>query len=361
MEENEKKNSQQEENSSEENKPQEQAPVANPESTASSKIEEEKAFAIQETELMKKVDQLNAEIATKLIGQDDLVEKMTIALFCNSHALIEGVPGIAKTLAAKLFTRILDVDFSRIQFTPDLMPSDIIGTSIYNTKTGEFEFKKGPIFSNIILIDEVNRAPAKTQSALFEAMEERQVSVDGVTYKLPEPFMVLATQNPVEHEGTYKLPEAQLDRFLFKIDISYPKIEEEIRILQAAQNQEEFNNLEKVKAVLSAKEVAKFKSVVGEVRIEANLLKYIAQIIEMTRNGAQLFLGASPRASIGILTASKALAAINGRDFVTPEDIKESLFPVLNHRLILTPDKEIEGITVDQIIDEIIEQVEIPR
>jgi len=319
------------------------------------------AFNLQETALMKKVELLNQEVATKLIGQEDLVERMTIALFCNGHALIEGVPGIAKTLAAKLFTKVLDVGFSRIQFTPDLMPSDIIGTSIYNSKTGEFEFKKGPIFSNIILIDEVNRAPAKTQSALFEAMEERQVSVDGITYKLPDPFMVLATQNPVEHEGTYKLPEAQLDRFLFKIDIEYPSLEEEIQILQAATTPLEFYNLDKIKPILSSSDIETFKKTIAAVKVEGNLLRYIAQLTDTTRGSNQLFLGASPRASIGILMASKALAAINGRDFVTPEDIKDSLSPILKHRLILTPEKEIEGITVDQIIDEIIEQVEIPR
>ena len=324
-------------------------------------IEPEAAFSTEETPLMKKVEELNAEIAKKLIGQENLIEKLTIALFCNGHTLIEGVPGIAKTLAAKLFTKVLDVNFSRIQFTPDLMPSDIIGTSIYNTKSGEFEFKKGPIFANIILIDEVNRAPAKTQSALFEAMEERQVSVDGVTYKLPEPFMVLATQNPVEHEGTSKLPEAQLDRFLFKIDIEYPTLEEEIQILTAATTPLEFYNLNEVKPILSPQEIETFKKHIAAVKIERNLLTYIAQLTETTRGSNQLFLGASPRASIGILMAAKALAAINGRDFVTPEDIKESLRPILKHRLILTPEKEIEGITVEQIIDEIIEQVEIPR
>ena len=324
-------------------------------------IEPEAAFSTEETPLMKKVEELNAEIAKKLIGQENLIEKLTIALFCNGHTLIEGVPGIAKTLAAKLFTKVLDVNFSRIQFTPDLMPSDIIGTSIYNTKSGEFEFNKGPIFANIILIDEVNRAPAKTQSALFEAMEERQISVDGVTYKLPEPFMVLATQNPVEHEGTYKLPEAQLDRFLFKIDIEYPTLEEEIQILTAATTPLEFYNLNEVKPILSPQEIETFKKHIAAVKIERNLLTYIAQLTETTRGSNQLFLGASPRASIGILMAAKALAAINGRDFVTPEDIKESLRPILKHRLILTPEKEIEGITVEQIIDEIIEQVEIPR
>ena len=314
-----------------------------------------------ESALMLKVEEINKEISTKLIGQHDLVEKMVVALFCNGHALIEGVPGIAKTLAAKLFTKVIDAEFSRIQFTPDLMPSDIIGTSIFNTKFGEFEFKKGPIFSNIILIDEVNRAPAKTQSALFEAMEERQVSVDGITYPLPKPFMVLATQNPVEHEGTYKLPEAQLDRFLFKIDIDYPNLEEEISILNAATQPLEFNNLETIKAIISKEEIDSFRIDVNAVKIEVNLIKYIAQITDVTRGSNQLFLGASPRASIGILMASKAIAAINGRDFVTPEDIQECLVPILKHRLILTPEKEIEGITIEQIIKEIIEQVEVPR
>ena len=314
-----------------------------------------------ESPLMLKIEALNKEISTKLIGQHDLVEKMVIALFCNGHALIEGVPGIAKTLAAKLFTRVIDAEFSRIQFTPDLMPSDIIGTSIFNAKTGEFEFKKGPIFSNIILIDEVNRAPAKTQSALFEAMEERQVSVDGITYPLPTPFLVLATQNPVEHEGTYKLPEAQLDRFLFKINIDYPNLKEEIQILKAATDPAHFHNLHEIKPILNKVEIDSFRTAINSIKIEANLLKYIAQITEITRGNNQLFLGASPRASIGILMASKAVAAINGRDFVTPEDIQQCLVPVLRHRLILTPEKEIEGITIEQIIKEIIEQVEIPR
>lgn len=315
----------------------------------------------KESALMDKIEAIKAESAKKLIGQTELIEMILAALFCEGHILIEGVPGLAKTFAAKLLTKVIDLKYSRIQFTPDLMPSDIIGTTVFNSKSREFEFKKGPIFSNLVLIDEVNRAPAKTQSALFEAMEERQITADGITYQLPQPFLVLATQNPLEHEGTYKLPEAQLDRFLFKVSVNYPQVDQEVEILKAASDRTLFNDLSTVKKVLSIEEIQLFKSQINAVKSDVKLLRYIAQLSEMTRGSQQLFLGASPRASIGILAGAKAIAAFQGRDFISPEDIQQVLIPVLNHRLILTPEKEIEGVTIEQIIKEIIQQIEVPR
>jgi len=282
-------------------------------------------------------------------------------ILAEGHLLIEGVPGVAKTFTAKLVSKVIGADFSRIQFTPDLMPSDITGTSIFNPKTTDFEFKQGPIFSNVILIDEINRAPAKTQAALFECMEERQVTIDGLCYKLDAPFIVLATQNPVEHEGTYKLPEAQLDRFLFKIDVDYPSMEEEVRILEGVTTQKINSNLDEINVVLTKDELADFRNLVKQIRIESNLINYIVQLVENTRKNPDLFLGASPRASIGILNASKALAAIRGRDFITPEDIREVTYPVLSHRVVLTPEREMEGVNTAEIIKEIIEQIEVPR
>ena len=311
--------------------------------------------------LADRVATLKSEIAKKLVGQQNLVEMIITGILAEGHLLIEGVPGVAKTFTAKLVSKVIGADFSRIQFTPDLMPSDITGTSIFNPKTTDFEFKQGPIFSNVILIDEINRAPAKTQAALFECMEERQVTIDGVCYKLDAPFIVLATQNPVEHEGTYKLPEAQLDRFLFKIDVDYPSMEEEVRILEGVTTQKINSNLDEINVVLTKDELADFRNLVKQIRIESNLINYIVQLVENTRKNPDLFLGASPRASIGILNASKALAAIRGRDFITPEDIREVTYPVLSHRVVLTPEREMEGVNTAEIIKEIIEQIEVPR
>ncbi len=283
------------------------------------------------------------------------------SILANGHSLIEGVPGVAKTISAKLLAKSLDIGFSRIQFTPDLMPSDILGTSVFNMKNSEFEFKEGPIFSNMILIDEINRAPAKTQAALFEVMEERQITIDGNKFKMELPFIVLATQNPVEQEGTYRLPEAQLDRFLFKIDVDYPNLDEEIEILNREQNLKGGAKTEQVTSHLTKVQINKFQGLVEQILIESHLLKYIADIIVSTRNNPFLYLGASPRASIAILRASKAFAAMDARDFVTPEDIKRAAIPVLQHRVIVTPEREMEGITTKQIIKQIIEAVEIPR
>jgi len=290
-----------------------------------------------------------------------MLEMLIISILTDGHSLIEGVPGVAKTLTAKLLAKTLAVDFSRIQFTPDLMPSDILGTSIFNVKTSEFEFKKGPVFSNIVLIDEINRAPAKTQAALFEIMEERQVTMDGTEYKMQPPFLVFATQNPVEQEGTYALPEAQLDRFLFKINVPYPSLEEEINILENEHNRKDVLVLESVEQVLNAKQIAEYQHTIKQIIIENNLLKYIAAIVDNTRSNANLFLGASPRASLAIMNASKALAAMNGRDFVTPDDIKKIAPSVLRHRIMLTPEREMEGITADKVVVQIIETIEIPR
>lgn len=312
-------------------------------------------------ELKKAVGDIKSELAKVIIGQESFVELLIVSLLVDGHVLIEGVPGIAKTITAKLFAKTLKTDFSRIQFTPDLMPSDILGTSIFNVKTSEFEFKKGPIFSNIILIDEINRAPAKTQAAMFETMEERQVTMDGTTYAMDTPFMVLATQNPIEQEGTYALPEAQLDRFIFKIKVDYPTIAEEIRIIQTHHERKGENPQQSISGVLSPEQLADFKAKIQEVVVEEKIIKYIADIITKTRNHPHLFLGGSPRASIATLNAAKAFAAIQGRDFVIPEDVKKALVPVLNHRVILTPEREMEGMTTDSVVKMIMESVEIPR
>jgi MoxR-like ATPase len=313
------------------------------------------------SKLSEKIMATRKEIAKKLVGQQKLVELVLAGILSDGHILIEGVPGIAKTYMAKLVSRVIDATFSRIQFTPDLMPSDIIGTNIFNVKKSEFEFKKGPIFAHVILIDEINRSPAKTQSALFECMEERQVTADGTTYQLDYPFIVLATQNPVEHEGTYRLPEAQLDRFLFKIDIGYPTVQEEVKILEGVSKNIINNNLDDVKVIISKKELRDFRHLISQVRTETNLMKYIAIIVENTRKNPNLYLGASPRASIGILNASKAIAAMRGRDFVTPDDIRFVVYPVISHRVVLTPEREMEGLLVKDVIKEIIEHIEVPR
>jgi len=306
-------------------------------------------------------NRLRNEIAKVIVGQQQMIDQFLVAILSNGHVLVEGVPGIAKTLTAKLVAKSIRTDFSRIQFTPDLMPSDVLGTNIFNMSSSKFEFNKGPIFGNIVLIDEINRAPAKTQAALFEVMEERQITVDGVCYKMNPPFIVLATQNPIEQEGTYRLPEAQLDRFLFKIEIGYPDVNEEYQILTNHHQRIDTSETELVNAVLEPNEIIEYQRKVRQVHIDDNLRKYIAQIVSKTRNNNSLYLGASPRASIAIMTSSKAYAAINGRDFVTPEDIKEMAYPVLRHRIILTPEKEMEGIATSEIIKQIIDSVEVPR
>lgn len=307
------------------------------------------------------VEQIKATLGQIIVGQQDTIDLIIAGILADGHILIEGVPGVAKTLTAKLVAKAINAQYSRIQFTPDLMPSDILGTPVFNPKTSEFEFKHGPIFGNIILIDEINRAPAKTQSALFEVMEERQLTMDGTAYKMDEPFLVLATQNPVEQEGTYRLPEAQLDRFLFKIEIKYPTLEEEIAIITQQHQQKSANQLSHIEPVLSAADVVSLREQVRGFHVEAKILEFTAKIIHETRNNKALYLGGSPRASLAIINAAKAFAAINGRDFVTPEDIIRVAAPVLRHRIMLTPDKEMEGLTPDDVVAQIIQKIEVPR
>ena len=311
--------------------------------------------------LSESIEKIKKELETVIVGQHKMIDQLLVAILSNGHVLIEGVPGVAKTITAKILSKTLSIGFSRIQFTPDLMPSDILGTSVYDLKKSEFEFKKGPVFSNLILIDEINRAPAKTQAALFEVMEERQITMDGTTYILETPFIVLATQNPIEQEGTYRLPEAQLDRFLFKINIDYPVLDEEIIILQREHSLRNHGKLDAIAAIISGSEINTYQALVKQVLVDANLIEYIAKIVVNTRENAFLYLGASPRASIAILNAAKGFAAIRGRDFVTPEDIKEAAIPVLQHRVIVTPEREMEGLTSIEIIKQILESIEIPR
>jgi MoxR-like ATPase len=313
------------------------------------------------TALNEAVLSIRNEIRKIIVGQDEMVKLIIAALLADGHVLIEGVPGVAKTLTAKLVSRCLDTGFSRIQFTPDLMPSDVLGTPVFNPKEASFEFKKGPVFSNIVLVDEINRAPAKTQSALLEIMEERQASVDGRTYPMATPFMVLATQNPVEQEGTYRLPEAQLDRFLFKVIVPYPIENEELAILTRFHQMGNAQVNDVVKPVISGKQINELKMQIKGILMEEKLLQFIARLIHQTRNHKSIYLGASPRASLSIMNSAKAIAAMQGRDFVTPDDIREVVIPVLRHRIILAPDKEMEGVTEDEVIRQIIQSMDVPR
>jgi len=301
------------------------------------------------------------EIQKVVVGHDEVIKLLLAGMFTGGHVLLEGAPGVAKTLIAKLISQCFHIDFKRIQFTPDLMPSDLIGVTVFNLQKSEFTFNKGPIFSNLILIDEINRSPAKTQAALFEAMEEKQVTVDGKTYELERPFFVIATQNPIDQEGTYKLPEAQLDRFIFKLKVNYPDLKNELDILKRFQNDFHQKETQKVDSVVSAKEVEKCLKFIEKIHIKDDLLNYIATIVFQTRNNGNLHMGASPRASMAIMKTAKAIAAINGRDFVSPDDIQSVCYSVLNHRIILSPEKEMEGVTVDSVIKEIIENIEVPR
>jgi len=301
------------------------------------------------------------EIKKIIVGQDEMVKLIITALLADGHVLIEGVPGVAKTLTAKLVAKSVNAGFSRIQFTPDLMPSDVLGTPVFNPREASFEFKKGPIFSNIVLVDEINRAPAKTQSALLEIMEERQATVDGKTYTMAAPFMVLATQNPVEQEGTYRLPEAQLDRFLFKILVPYPTEAEELSIISQFHGMGNTSPLDMISPALHADQIIALRQQIKRQIIEGKLLQFVAKLVHQTRNHKSIYLGASPRASLAIMNASKAIAAMQGRDFVTPDDILAVATPVLRHRIILSPDKEMEGISEDEVIRQIIQGMDVPR
>lgn len=311
--------------------------------------------------LSEAVARIREEIARVVVGQHEMVDLIIAAMLADGHVLIEGVPGVAKTLTAKLAARCLDVGFSRIQFTPDLMPSDLVGTSVFNPQTVQFVFRPGPLFSQVVLIDEINRSPAKTQAALFEAMEEKQVTVDGKTHVMEEPFMVIATENPVEHEGTYRLPEAQLDRFLFRIRVPYPSLEEEIRILEYAHQGNTARFAAIVHPVIGAAELLRFRALVETLHIEAPVTEYIVRLVRATREDPAVYLGASPRASVAVLRAARAVAAIAGRDFVTPDDVNRVLAPVVCHRITLTPEKEMEGVTAEQVVEGLVKKTEVPR
>ncbi len=316
---------------------------------------------IEIEQLKENFDKVKTELDKVIIGQQDFVEMLLTALLADGHVLIEGVPGIAKTLTAKLLAKTLKTGFSRIQFTPDLMPSDILGTSVFNVKTREFEFHKGPVFSNFVLIDEINRSPAKTQAALFEVMEEKQITIDGHHFEMANPFLVIATQNPIDQEGTYALPEAQQDRFIFKIKVDYPNLEEEFEIIKTHHERKNEKPENLIQPVLTEENLRAMRNIVKDVVIEEKLIKYIAEIIHKTRNHSHIYLGGSPRASIATLNAAKAYAALQGRDFVIPDDIKKVLPNVLRHRIIVNPEQEMEGFTEEDVIEMIIESVEIPR
>ncbi len=308
-----------------------------------------------------KINAVKAEIAQVIVGQQEAVDLLLTCILANGHVLIEGVPGVAKTLTARLLARLIDAKFSRVQFTPDLMPSDVLGTTVFNMQTSSFDFHEGPVFADIVLVDEINRAPAKTQAALFEVMEERQVTIDGETHRMGDVYTILATQNPVEQEGTYKLPEAQLDRFLMKITMGYPTTEEEIRILERHQENAAFTRLNEVKPIITQPELIHLRTLLRSVVVDRSLLQYIAQIVEQTRTSRAVMLGASPRASVAMLQTAKAFALLQGRDFVTPDDVKMVTPAVLQHRLILTAEAEMEGYTSEKVARKLIDKVEVPK
>lgn len=325
------------------------------------KMEENKAERTDLQDFREKITQLKKAIGNVIVGQQEAVDLLLTAILADGHVLIEGVPGVAKTLLARLVSRLIDARFSRIQFTPDLMPSDVLGTTVFNMKTSEFDFHQGPVFAEMVLVDEINRAPAKTQAALFEVMEERQVTIDGVSHRMNDLYTIIATQNPVEQEGTYRLPEAQLDRFLFKIRMSYPTLEEEVSVLQHHQENRKLVKLDDIQPLLSVRELLNMRQQLQEVYIEDSLLRYIASIVQQTRMSKAVYLGASPRAAVAMLNASKAYAMLSGRDFVTPEDIKFVTPNILQHRLLLTAEAEMEGYTALKVAQKLIDKVEVPK
>lgn len=331
-----------------------QSPYAPPSTDVPKPVDE--GNQVQQT-----VDAIKAEVQKVIIGMDESIEQCLAAIFVDGHALLEGFPGVAKTLLVKLVARTLSVDFKRIQFTPDLMPADVIGTNIFNANSSTFSFHKGPVFSNFVLIDEINRAPAKTQAALFEVMEERQVTVEGTSHQLAFPFLVIATQNPIDQEGTYRLPEAQLDRFIFKIIVPYPSQEQEVEILNRFKNDFDQHVTEQVKAVANAQTLEACQKFIQQVHIEANIIHYITEITQATRNHESLYLGASPRASLALMKAAKAFAAMAGRNYVIPDDVQKACLPILNHRVLLGATAEMEGYSSSDLIRGILEDIEVPR
>lgn len=308
-----------------------------------------------------KIQLLRDTIAQTIVGQTQAIDLILTTILADGHVLLEGVPGVAKTLMARLMARLVDARFNRIQFTPDLMPSDVLGTTVFNMKTSEFNFHEGPAFADIILVDEINRAPAKTQAALFEVMEERQVSIDGTTHRMGPVYTIIATQNPVEQEGTYKLPEAQLDRFMMKIVMGYPTPDEEVNILNRHQQNARLTKLDDIKPIITQDELLKMRATLSAVLVEDSLVRYIVQIVQQTRQSRAVFLGASPRAAVAMLQASKAYALLQGRDFVTPDDIKAVTPSILQHRLLLTAEAEMQGYSPLSVTQSLIDKVEVPK
>lgn len=308
-----------------------------------------------------KIQALRDSIAQIIVGQTQATDLLLTSVIARGHVLIEGVPGVAKTLLARVMAQLIDARFSRVQFTPDLMPSDVLGTTVYNMKTGDFDFHPGPVFADVVLADEINRAPAKTQAALFEVMEERQVTVDGTPRAMSDVFTIIATQNPVEQEGTYKLPEAQLDRFLMKITMDYPTTDEEVEILLRHQASAAFTRVDRLEPLLTPADLATLRVEAQQVRVEASLLRYIAEIVDTTRHSKAVYLGASPRAAVAILSSAKAYALLQERDFVIPDDIKTVAPFVMHHRLLLTAEAEMQGYTPLQVAQRLIDKVEVPQ